>query len=88
MFPYLTFSDGTEVVYSKILENDGVKTVQVHFECPIDGGFKSARCELPSYKWLFNEGYTREEISFFIDFLEHNAHLFFEFAAEGGMKSA
>ena len=28
MFPYLTFSDGTEVVYSKILEKDGVKTVQ------------------------------------------------------------
>lgn len=64
MFPYLTFSNGTEVVYSKILEKDGVKTVQVHFECPIDGGFKSARCELPSYKWLFNEGYSREEISF------------------------
>lgn len=88
MFPYLTFSDGTEVVYSKILEKNGEKTVQVHFECPIDGGFKSARCELPSYKWMFNDGYSDEEINFFIDFLEHNVHLFFEFAAEGGMKIA
>jgi len=88
MFPYLTLSDGTEVVYSKIIEKDGQKTVQVHFECPIEGGFKSARCELPSYKWMFNDGYSEDEINFFIEFLEHNAHLLFEFAEEGGIKIA
>ncbi|MCQ2594575.1 MAG: hypothetical protein MJ196_04865 [Treponemataceae bacterium] len=88
MYSYLTLNDGTEVVHSKIIEKNGIKTVQVHFECPVEGGFKSARCELPSYSWLFNEGYSDEEIKFFTEFLEHNAHLLFEFASEGGMKIA
>lgn len=64
------------------------KKVEVHFERPVDGGFNSARCELPSYKWLFNEGFSKEEIDFFTELLHHNAHTIFEFAANGGSQVA
>ena len=51
MYPYMTLADGTEVVHSQIIEKDGVQTVLVHFERPTEGGFDSARCELPEYSW-------------------------------------
>lgn len=88
MYPYMTLADGTEIVHSQIIEKDGENTVQVHFECPIEGGFKSARCELPDYKWMFNDGYSEKEIAFFTEFLEHNAHLIYKYAANGGLKFA
>lgn len=88
IYPYITLDDETEIVHTQILDSDGKKTVEVHFERPIDVGFKSARCELPSYKWLFNEGFSDEEISFFTEFLHHNAHTIFEFAENGGSQVA
>ncbi len=88
MYSYITLADGTEINHTQILDENGEKKVEVHFECPVEGGFKSARCELPSYKWLFNEGYTEEEISFFTELLHHNVHTIFEFAANGGSQVA
>ena len=88
MYPYIKFEDETEVVYSNIIEKDGVETIEVHFERPTENGFDSARCELPSYKWLFNEGYSDEEIEFFNEFLENNVHLFYKYSRNGGIKSA
>ena len=49
MYPYMTFADGTEVVHSQLIHEDGIDKVLVHFERPTDTGFDSARCELPSY---------------------------------------
>ena len=88
IYPYITLADETEIVHTQILEENGEKKVEVHFERPVDDGFKTARCELPSYKWLFNEGFTDEEISFFTEFLHHNVHTIFEFAANGGSQVA
>ena len=88
MYPYMKFEDETEVTFSQIINKDGVDTVEVHFERPTDDGFDSARCELPSYKWIIREGYSEEEIKKFTEFLEHNAHLFFKYAKEGGIKIA
>ena len=73
MYPYMKFEDETEVTFSQIINKDGVDT---------------ARCELPSYKWIIREGYSEEEIKKFTEFLEHNAHLFFKYAKEGGIKMA
>lgn len=86
MYPYMKFEDETEVTFSQIINKDGVDTVEVHFERPTDNGFDSARCELPSYKWIIREGYSEEEIKKFTEFLEHNAYLFFKYAKEGGIK--
>ena len=88
IYGYITLADETEIVHTELLERNGEKYVEVHFECPIYSGFKSARCELPSYKWLFNDGFSDEEISFFTEFLHHNAHLIFKYAANGGSQVA
>lgn len=88
MHPYIKFSDETEVTFSQIINKNDIETVEVHFERPRESGFDTARCELPSYKWLIIEGYSENEIKQFEDFLEHNAHLFYKYAKEGGIEIA
>ena len=49
MYPYLTLNDHTEITHSE-MKNDG--NVKVYIETPDEtGGFRSAVCWLPSYKW-------------------------------------
>lgn len=88
MYPYMTLSDETEIVHSHLLDNDGVKSVEVHFERPKHLGFDTARCVLPTYEWIIRDGFTDEEIAFFEEFLQHNAHLLFKYAENGGQQSA
>ena len=87
MYPYMTLNDGTEITHSQLLDlqHDGTITVEVHFERPTDTGFDSARCSLPSYTWLYHEGFSAEEIERFEQFLKRNVHLFFKFAGQGGI---
>ena len=40
------------------------------------------------YQWKFNEGFSTEEIHFFEEFLRHNAHLLYRYAAQGGISCA
>ena len=88
MYPYMTLFDGTEVVHSQIIEENGIKKVIVNFERPTENGFDSARCELPTYKWLFHEGYSEEEMKFWDEYMHSNAHLFYKYASDGGMRIA
>ena len=88
MYEYVTFNDETMVCHSEIKERNGEKYINVYFEKPIDGGFCSANCELPSYKWTMNDGYSDKDIAFFTDFLEHNAANIFKYADCGGFANA
>lgn len=88
MYPYMTLSDGTEIVHSHIIQDGKGQKVLVHFERPTENGFDSARCELPAYKWITRQGYNDQEISFFEQLLRSNAHLIFKYAADGGIKIA
>ena len=88
MYPYITLADETEITHSHIMDSDGVQIVEVHFERPVEKGVCSARCSLPSYKWKFNEGFSAAEIDFFNEFLRHNAHLLYRYAAQGGIHCA
>ena len=88
MYPYMTLSDGTEIVHSHIIQDGKEQKVLVHFERPTEEGFDSARCELPAYKWITRQGYNDQEISFFEQLLRSNAHLIFKYAADGGIKIA
>jgi hypothetical protein len=88
MYPYIKFADETEVTFSQIIIKNEQETIQVHFERPTEKGFDEARCELPSYIWIKKEGYKEEEIKNFEKFLEHNVHLFYKYAKEGGIKIA
>ena len=85
MYEYLEFADRTLVTHSQIIEQDDQKTVQIHFERPKEGGIDTARCELPSYRWLMRDGFSDAEMAFFQTFLQHNAHLIFRYAETGGI---
>lgn len=88
MYPYITLADGTEITHSHIIEDQGIQKVEVHFERPTETGFYSARCVLPDYQWKFNEGFSKEAQEFFTEFLQHNAHLLYRYAAQGGIHCA
>lgn len=82
MYHYQTLKDKTEITHSHIIEKDGVKIVEVHFERPKEGGFDSARCILPTFRWKFREGFTDEEIEMFNKFLRENVSLLFKCAED------
>ncbi len=88
MYPYMTLADETEIVHSQIIDENGIQKVIVHFERPTEEGFDSARCELPSYKWIIKEGYSDDEITTFEQLLHSNAHLLYKYAASGGVQIA
>ena len=83
MYPYIILTDETEITHSHIIENDGRKEVQVHFERPTSDGFDTARCSLPSYEWMKREGFSNGEIEVFEQFLRSNAHLIYRYAESG-----
>jgi len=85
MYPFVQLNDETEIVHSEILEGDRVR---VYIETPVDGGFKSAVCYLPEYKWEGIKGFTDGEIRKHHEFIESTAHLIIRFAREGGFDDA
>lgn len=88
IYPYMEFPDGTEIVHTGIIHQNDGDHVEVHFERPKDGGFDTARCSLPEYKWIIRNGFTDSEIAEFTQMLEKSAHLFFKFAQNGGISCA
>lgn len=88
MYPYIILSDETEVTHSQILEKEGERKIEVHFERPTDNGFDTARCSLPTYEWIYKEGFSDMEIQKFEQLLKSNAHLLFRYAESGGIKIA
>lgn len=90
MYPYVKYSDGTEVVFSNIYKGENDEDcIDVHFERPTENGFDSVRIKLPSYEITIWEGnYTEEEIEFFKKIVENNADLFYKYSKEGGLKLA
>lgn len=90
MYPYVKYSDGTEVVFSDVYEGEnGEKCIDVHFERPTENGFDSVRIKLPSYEVVVWEGnYSEEEIELFKKIVENSSDLFYRYASEGGLKFA
>lgn len=77
MWDYIRFPDETQVAYSDLRE-DG--TVLIGIERPRDWGFDSARCLLPSYRWMEVDGFDNQEIKNLEKMLRDNAPLIFELA--------
>ena len=83
MYPFITLNDDTEITHSE-MKPDG--SVKVYIETPDEnGGFHSAVCWLPQYRWENVKGYTTEEMSFFQELIRNNAHLILEFSQDGGV---
>ncbi len=86
MYPYLTLKDDTEITHSEMKEDGRVK---VYIETPDEkGGFYSAICWLPDYRWEKVSGYTEKQIQYYQELLQKNAHLILEFSREGGVLCA
>ena len=88
LYPFLTLNDNTEIVHSGTLQKDGKEQVEVRIEKPVYGGFHSATCWLPDYKWEDIEGYSDTEMAYFKQLIRNNAHLIIEFSQEGGFDNA
>ena len=83
MYPYLTLNDDTEITHSEMKEDGSVK---VYIETPDDqGGFRSAVCWLPEYRWEKIQGYSESEMTFLQQLIRNNAHLILEFSQDGGV---
>lgn len=74
----MTLPDETEIVHSEILIINDKENVKVYIERPIDGGFASATCWLPEYKWENINGFSTEDIDYFSEIIHSGAHLLFE----------
>ena len=88
MYLFMVLHDKTEVVHSDSYEENGIETIKVYFEQPVEGGFHSAECYLPSYEWKNIDGFSAEEIAKYEDFLKSVAHIVIELAREGGFDHA
>jgi len=85
MYPFIQLEDKTEIVHSDMLEDEKVK---IYIEKPIKGGFNSATCYLPEYKWEEIIGFPDDDINKYQKILESTAHLIIRFAGEGGFDNA
>ncbi|MDO5327240.1 MAG: hypothetical protein Q4G00_11045 [Clostridia bacterium] len=88
IYPFMTLNDETEIVHSESKMIDGRETVKVVIEKPVWGGFHSAVCWLPEYRWEDIQGFSQEEISSYQELLESVAHVIFELARDGGFNRA
>ena len=85
MYGYMTLPDDTGIAHSE-MKPDG--SVKVYLEKPVEGGFHSATCYLPTYRWENISGFSEDEIRKFDKILHDNAHLILEFSQEGGFANA
>ena len=85
MYPFIQLDDNTEIVHSELLRDSSVK---VYIEKPVEGGFHSAACYLPSYEWRDIAGFSEQDISRYQEILESTAHLIIRFAKSGGFENA
>lgn len=85
LYPYIELPDETIITHSEIKEDN---TVLINFEQPVENGFREARIELPSYKLLYNQGFSDEQISFFEEFAHKNSAVIYKYARLGGIENA
>jgi hypothetical protein len=79
LYSYLELPDGTLVTHSNVCEDN---TVEVRVERPIEGGFNTALCTLPSFRWSEQDGFSDDELADLDDLVRHNAPLIMRYARE------
>lgn len=88
MHLFMQLEDKTEIVHSDIMNTKKGECVKVYIEKPILGGFQSAICYLPDYRWEGIEGFSDKDIEKYQEILESTAHLIIRFAKQGGLGNA
>lgn len=85
MWEYVRFEDDTQVSYSDVQDDN---TVLVVIGRPKDWGFDTAKCLLPAYLWIENDGFSEQDLAQPDIFVHNNAPLIMRFAYEGGRQYA
>ena len=85
LYPFMTLADNTQIVHSEVLR-DG--QVRVCIEQPINRGFRSATCMLPSYTWVDVDGFDQPDLDRYQLIIADSAHLIFRYANTGGWLNA
>ena len=83
-YPFMTLNDETEITHSEPHFLNGKEEVVVYIERPCDGGFDSASCILPSYRWEDIKGFSEDDIARLQEVVESEADVIIEFARKGG----
>lgn len=83
-YNYAELEDGTQLAFSNVLD-DG--EVQVSIERPVDLGFDSAMCTLPSFEWTAIEGFDESDMTRLDSFIHNNAPLILRLAREASRSS-
>lgn len=83
-YNYAELEDGMQLAFSNVL--DGGK-VQVSIERPVELGFDSAMCTLPSFEWTAIEGFDESDMTRLDSFIHNNAQLILRFAREASRSS-
>lgn len=83
-YNYAELEDGTQLTFSNVL--DGGK-VQVSIERPVELGFDSAMCTLPSFEWTAIEGFDESDMTRLDSFIHNNAQLILRLAWEASRSS-
>ena len=78
-YNYAELEDGTQVAFSSVLDGG---EVEVSIERPVELGFDSAMCMLPSFEWSEIEGFNKDEMSYLDSFVHNNAQLILRLARE------
>ena len=61
-YNFMELPDKTIISHSELIKKDGKEQVKVYIEKPIYGGFATATCYLPEYKWTEVSGFTEKEM--------------------------
>lgn len=88
LYPFMTLDDETEIVHSESYMENGKEHVRVEIEKPVEGGFKSAQCILPEYKWKNIQGFTEKDMENLQELIESLAHIIIRLARNGGFENA
>jgi len=77
LYPYMTIENDLEMLHSHLIQEEDAAVVYVQFEKPIEEGFKTGRCKLPSYEWSRVENFTASELQELEEIIRHHAHLIY-----------
>jgi len=88
LYPFMTLNDNTEIVHSESYQEDGKEVVRVEIEKPVEGGFHSAQCILPMYRWENINGFSEDEIRKFTELIQSMAHIIIDLSRTGGFENA
>lgn len=83
-YNYAELEDGTQLTFSNVLDSG---KVQVSIERPVELGFDSAMCTLPSFEWTAIEGFDESDMTRLDSFIHNNAQLILRLAREASRSS-